>query len=151
MHPLGVGGGHGPAQAWIPAPSRRPGSKAGPFWSRNSSERGRGCWRDLSRGSGELRVRTVTRTPGGGAEGGEKGRARRSDPGGGPGTPGVATLMSHGPVLGTSGAGVRLRLSESLGAVSAVTAAAPEGVRLAWEVRCLMFPFSVFPWSPPRG
>ncbi|XP_040102569.1 ankyrin repeat and BTB/POZ domain-containing protein 1-like isoform X4 [Oryx dammah] len=42
--------------------------------------------------------------------------------------------MSHRPVLGTSGAGVRLRLSESLGAAVAVTAAAPEAVRLAWEV-----------------
>lgn len=59
--------------------------------------------------------------------------------------------MSHGPVLGTSGAGVRLRLSESLGAAIAVTAAAPEGVRLVWEVRRLVFPFSVLPWSLPRG
>lgn len=70
------------------------------------------------------------RTPGGGAEGGEKGRARRSDSGGGPGTPDVATLMSHGLVLGTAGAGVRLWLSESLGAAIAVTAAAPEGCGL---------------------
>lgn len=60
-------------------------------------------------------------------------------------------LMSHGPVLGTSGAGVGLRLSESLGAAIAVTAAAPEAVRLAWEVRRLLFSFPVLPWSPPRG
>lgn len=89
--PLGAGGGHGPAQAWTPAPGRRPSAKAGPCGSRNSSERGRGCWCDLSRGSGGLRVRAVTRTPGGGAEGGGKRRARRSDPGGGPGIPDVAT------------------------------------------------------------